>query len=1066
MRKEILFNPLVREWNSFLKPFKNLDKRITSHSHSEQQETLLTKKINRASKRIEKAQDIVGLKMIGMTIAIMLFSFTSFAQNSTQLPNLTMLKDIVAGTYSKPVFADIDEDNDLDLYIGEANGNINVFINDGNGNFSIGGNLQADGLDINMSRAKPVFADIDGDNDLDLYVGSYYGNISVFTNDGDGNFTSVGNLQADDVDIAISNYTTPVFADIDKDNDLDLYVGETNGNIKVFINTGGVFFAGGNLQAGSIDIDTGDDTVPVFADLNGDNNLDLYIGQNYGFINVYINDGNGNFTNVDNLHADGLDIDVGSNSAPAFADIDGDNDLDLYVGEFSGYINVYTNDGSGNFTSADYLQFYGTTLDAGYNSDPVFADIDEDNDLDLYIGVGYGVIKVFRNDGNGNYTSDGNLKADGTDIDEGDNASPVFADIDKDNDLDLYVGSYAGSIKIFLNDGDGNFTSASYLQADGSYIDVGSYSTPAFADIDGDGDLDLYTGQNYGFINIFINDGNGNFSNVSNLQADGLDIDVGSNSAPTFVDINGDNDLDLYVGEKYGGILAFINDGNGNFSRNGNLQVDGLNIDIEDDSRPTFVNIDGEVKLFVGDDSGKISVFELILLPVITTQPTNQTNVCLDAVVNFSVIGENIDSYKWQTREDDNSTWLNLSDNATYSGTTTYSLTVTSDISLTNYQYSCTITNINGNLISNVVSLSFDTENPTITCVGNQEVTATGITQTYTVTGTEFDPVETADNCEVASVINNINGLETLAGVELSAGTTPITWTVTDVMGNESYCNFNVLVNELIFPTIIDQPENQIQTCPNDYLFFTITGNDIDSYQWQVSEDEGGTWSILSNNTTYEGTTGYNLFVIADISLSDYQYSCIITNENGSLTSNAATLSFDTELPTVTCVEDKERTVLENTQTYTITGYEFDLAQSYDNCSLASVVNNINGLQTLAGAELPIGLNTIIWTVTDVMGNESVCSFDVLVNDFVNIENLPKSDIVIYPNPTTGKLTINNSKSIINNVVIIDITGKTIKQLPVNSNQLTIDISSYPNGIYFIKLQNNEGIETRKIIKQ
>ncbi|MBL4669927.1 MAG: T9SS type A sorting domain-containing protein, partial [Flavobacteriales bacterium] len=182
----------------------------------------------------------------------------------------------------------------------------------------------------------------------------------------------------------------------------------------------------------------------------------------------------------------------------------GDGDLDLYVGEHNGVIKVFTNN-SGVFTAASDLQAGATAIDVGSSASPTFADIDGDGDLDLYVGEYYATIKVYTNN-NGVFTAASDLHAGSiADIDVGTFSDPTFADIDGDGDLDLYVGEYYGSIEFFTNNGSGVFTQSANLQADGIYIQLGDYSAPTFADIDGDGDLDLYVGEINGTITFYEN---------------------------------------------------------------------------------------------------------------------------------------------------------------------------------------------------------------------------------------------------------------------------------------------------------------------------------------------------------------------------------------------------------------------------------------------------------------------------------------------------------------------------------------------------------------------------------
>jgi len=89
-------------------------------------------------------------------------------------------------------------------------------------------------------------------------------------------------------------------------------------------------------------------------------------------------------------------------------------------------------------------------------------------------------------------------------LDAGSYSNPELIDIDNDGDLDLFIGEYYGWIYFYRNDGDNStpvWTSVGYVtDSSGGTIDVGSWSRPDFADIDGDGDLDLFIGEYYGRI--------------------------------------------------------------------------------------------------------------------------------------------------------------------------------------------------------------------------------------------------------------------------------------------------------------------------------------------------------------------------------------------------------------------------------------------------------------------------------------------------------------------------------------------------------------------------------------
>ncbi len=118
---------------------------------------------------------------------------------------------------------------------------------------------------------------------------------------------------------------------------------------------------------------------------------------------------------------------------------------------------------------------------------------------------------------------------------------------------------------------------------------------------------------------------------------------------------------------------------------------------------------------------------------------------------------------------------------------------------------------------------------PTITCFDNQTIDLTSGQTVYTVSGTEFDPDTTYDNCTIASITNDFNSSSTLAGVELPIGTSTIAWTVTDEAGYTSTCSFNIEVNEFTgLNNIKDKTGFTIYPNPaNDYIEIEINNSEI-----------------------------------------------------------------------------------------------------------------------------------------------------------------------------------------------------------------------------------------------
>ena len=256
-------------------------------------------------------------------------------------------------------------------------------------------------------------------------------------------------------------------------------------------------------------------------------------------------------------------VNMGLAPAPEFVDLDGDGDLDLVAGGYDGTVFYYENNG-GAYMPAATNPFAG--IDQGYISIVELADLDDDGDLDLVIGGSVGTLLYYENTG-GVYAPAGVNPFAGINIGGG-NSAPELGDLDGDGDLDLVLGANNGEIFYYENSG-GAYALAVPNPFAG--IDVGNFSTPELADLDGDGDLDLFIGANDGTIHYYENNGGVYAAAAPNPFAA---IDVGNFSTPTFVDIDGDGDLDLVSGSYYGPFFVYCNTplvcnaSNGTFSIN------------------------------------------------------------------------------------------------------------------------------------------------------------------------------------------------------------------------------------------------------------------------------------------------------------------------------------------------------------------------------------------------------------------------------------------------------------------------------------------------------------------
>ncbi|MHC4946643.1 MAG: CRTAC1 family protein [Planctomycetota bacterium] len=280
----------------------------------------------------------------------------------------------------------------------------------------------------------------------------------------------------------------------------------------------------------------------------------------------------------------------------ALFDMDGDGDLDAYLVQTGVYDapdaatanRLFRNRGDGTFE--DVTAGSGAD-DAGYGVGVSSGDYDADGDVDLYVtNVGPNVL--LRNEGDGRFTDVS--AATGT-AHPGWGASSAFVDVDHDGDLDLYVCNYvnwspeteldcyndAGALDycqptnydapardvLYRNEGDGTFTDAS--DAAGLGASVGTGLGVIAGDFDGDGRIDVFVANDGMRDHLWINRGDGTFTDEALESGCGYDQDgiAKAGMGVTAADVDDDGDLDLLVCNLNTQTDSFfLNEGNGLFA--------------------------------------------------------------------------------------------------------------------------------------------------------------------------------------------------------------------------------------------------------------------------------------------------------------------------------------------------------------------------------------------------------------------------------------------------------------------------------------------------------------------
>lgn len=222
-------------------------------------------------------------------------------------------------------------------------------------------------------------------------------------------------------------------------------------------------------------------------------------------------------------------------------------------------------------------------------------------------------------------------------IDVGRGAIPNLADLDGDGDFDLLVGNkerYEGvnttpsALALFENTGSSTepvFEWRTWSAVDFEVNGIES-AFPALGDLDEDGDLDLIVGDELGLLHYYENTaGAGNWpqwqmAELSVSDDEGNAIDVGQFAAPQLVDVNGDNQLDLVVGEKNGTLSLYLGcNGPENFtwcpvvteefgSDWAGIQVNSA-LGINGYSTPALYRTADALHVFVGNELGKVQYY-------------------------------------------------------------------------------------------------------------------------------------------------------------------------------------------------------------------------------------------------------------------------------------------------------------------------------------------------------------------------------------------------------------------------------------------------------------------------
>lgn len=372
---------------------------------------------------------------------------------------------------------DYDSDGDIDLFItrGDIGPNL-LYRNNGIGVFTevaaaAGLAFTVPATDENHRLSGPTFADIDGDGDLDLFIGGLFGDPSfIYANNGDGTFSDV--TTGSGIDTLAAEYNiAAAFGDYDLDGDLDLFVahfgtdrdnvdpGDTEHLWRNDSNGGTIVFTSVSedaeispsiltLPEPLADRPANDFTfTPTFARIDGDLYPDILSVADFNFTQYFRNDQDGTFTN-----ATDVDVIIDQNGmGSALGDYDNDGDLDWFVSSIFNNLVGLNNKIGNRLYRNDNGAFVDVTdqanvADGGWGWGACFMDFENDGDIDIYHTNGWTQpdnLGDFTEDRNRAFISNGagTFEENAADLgldDTREGRGVVCADFDGDGDVDIF----------------------------------------------------------------------------------------------------------------------------------------------------------------------------------------------------------------------------------------------------------------------------------------------------------------------------------------------------------------------------------------------------------------------------------------------------------------------------------------------------------------------------------------------------------------------------------------------------------------------------------------------------
>ena len=611
-------------------------------------------------------------------------------------------------------------------------------------------------------------------------------------------------------------------------------------------------------------------------------------------------------------------------------------------------------------------------------------------------------------------------------------------DINGDGDIDI-VSGYCDASDIFhvikfTHIAGFNFTETEIGTVNGPWF-VGFVE---LADIDSDGDLDIFIGGdnvNFGIITYFLNDGAGNYSNGVNVVYN----NTSNENMPArikFADFNADGHLDFTIRYYIGSndrVSIYTNDGSLGFTE----EVVALTPEFSEAFDVADIDSDGDIDIVTTNGYTNMTWYENDL---------NNTSAWITHEVTISDNEQIYSAFVADFNNDGNKDIVIGAQSSVnwYENDGSENFTEHEIINSTNYFYSFnmvpyyredTIDIITGAAFySGYIYYSKNTDG-----LG-----------TFTNTDIHTEPAAQVYEVKLADIDDDTDQ-DIICMFAQSGG-----YRLVIIENYEAECA-NLL-------TITSQPEDAEIAYHAEHTFSVVVEGNTTEYAWFKND------VLLSDGGNISGATTANLTII-DISDNDEAaYFCVINSSCDEVISDVANLAvtcFDmlaiSQQPNssiITYGEDFSFTVVAD-QPDIVTSYQW-----YKDDVILTDAGNVSGSTTDI-----LNITSATYDNAGTYFCELTSTCDTIVTDdaslFVNVGiEEQNQNISIYPNPVSSILNIDISNNTNVTVTISSIAGTILKEIYTESKNLNIDVSNFQSGVYFVSISDENTVKKYKILKQ